>query len=207
MLRRLTQRARADPRRLGRGGSHGDRTALPKGVAVGRASHPCPIGEPLERTHEHRQLEIRLGHAMRRGVNAGTGQHVVPLRRAPPAPARRTTSAPRRRPARARAGSARAASRGQRSRSRPGRRRAATPPPACPARTARRLREPSARADGRTRAPTTSQARSCPTRRRPVSGSTALPVSTPAQSRVSTAARAQTSTTTGRISGRRRVRS
>ena len=141
--------------------------ARPERRAVGRAVEPRRVGEPLAapaRAPRARDRRRQLGsgtHARRRDRAPGA------TRRARPRRARRTTSGPRRAPARARAGSARAAPPGRRAPSRRGRRRAGAPPRALRRSRHRPRRGSSARAAGRRRAP--------PPRRRAAAPSAAAP--------------------------------
>ena len=71
------------------------------------ASSACRSGpEALERPHEDGQLEVRLRDSRRRSVDAGAGEHRLPLDELRAHRARRTTTGPPPGRTRARAGSA-----------------------------------------------------------------------------------------------------
>ena len=108
--------------------------------------------EPVERADEHRQLEVDLRDAARRRGDAGALEDRLPgdeLARAGLAVPRAALGLVG---LRARAGSGRAAPRGRSARSRPARRPAGARPGAAPACRGRARRAPSTRAGGRRRA-------------------------------------------------------
>ena len=108
--------------------------------------------EALQRPDEHGQLEVHGGDAIRARVHPGAIEDGAPFDELARARASRTTTCLPRAPARARGGTAKAAARGRRAPSRPGRPRAAGRPGAYPASRASHPPAPSARAAGRTRA-------------------------------------------------------
>ena len=176
----------------------------PERAAIGARLEPDRGREPLERPDQDGELEVRRRDPVRIGVDAGADRAPAPSRSARPALGSPNHERPSAARARARAGSGRAAPRAPSSAVSTRSAASCSAAERAPRSTAPPRRGPSARAAGRTRAP---RPRAPRARRSalapPVAGlARVAPRSPRAHARI-----AHVSTTTGRIIGRRRVRS
>ena len=126
--------------------------AGPERAPVGHRPQASRGGETFERAHEHRQLEVGLGHAIRRCGHARAAERLVPVQHLPCARLAVPRAALRPRQARARGGSGQAVARGPQGLSRHAPLPGEAPPRGAARSTARAHRAPSGRAGGRTRA-------------------------------------------------------
>ena len=137
--------------------------------------------EAFERAHEHRELEVDRGDAVRARAERPLGRGRASTRRARPLRGPRTTTGPPPAPARARGGTAKAAAPARRARSRP------DPPHVGAPLDARRAWPgiasplPHRSSSRQNASAAASHARSCPTRRRAVSSLAAFPSMTVCQ--------------------------